>query len=59
MEEFSDNDKISFDYGSTYIDADLTYWSKNISDPSKDSYEFLINRRLPADAISKLDLFAR
>jgi len=56
MKEFSDNDKISFDYGSTYIDADVTNWTKNISYQSKDSYEFLIDRRLPADAISKLDL---
>ena len=31
-------------------------WTKNISYQSKDSYEFLIDRRLPADAISKLDL---
>ena len=57
MKEVSDNDQMRFDY-SDYIDADLTHWSKNITDPSRSrsSYKIRLDRKISADEINNVDL---
>ena len=55
MNEVSDNDQMSFCFNCKKIDADLAYWSKNITDPFYDYYIELV-RKVAADDINNTDL---
>ena len=56
IKEFSNNDKISFCNIFTEIDADLTEWNKNITNPRRNVYSIKLNRDVSKDDLNNIAL---